>query len=285
MKKRLVLSAMVIMVLFITLTFCSCFSFISALAKDSRHASNMKNEATITGGKGISWRSELSYDESKDKDINSSGFWYIGAIPIILQNSRANSQYNGIAVMYCIQNDSYVFELALVESNDQPAGEESSFTVKNLGESGNNTWTVKYILSADGNSFNIIDLGGLKASPLRIGQYLNSDAIKDANARALAGYGSFTVKNKSSDYSITMISISGGQSKKFSQTYQVNLKPASGGLAGVLGGGSFEVGDVVAGKKVIPIGDYVLTLGWSNGKNTTQKVTITSSGSIGYYDQ
>jgi len=285
MKKKLVLSVTVVLLLLCSLTFSSCFTLISALAEDGIHASNLKKEADITGGKGISWRSELAYTASKDKNMDSSGLWYIGDIPIILQNFSADSQYNGIAVMQCIQNASYAFELALVESSDNPAGEESSITVKKLGEPGNITWTIKYVLSLDGNSFNITNLGGLNSPPLMVGQYLTSDARKDANAKALEGYGPFTVKNISSNYSITQINIRGGQNGSFTKTYQVNLSPAASGVASMLGGGSFEVGDIVAGKKVIPIGVYELTLVWSNGARTTDRVTITSSGSMGNYNQ
>jgi len=292
MKKRLVLSVTVVLLLLCGITFLSCATLIDlgatlavAAVVDGNHASNLKKEASLTGGKGIRWRSELAYDESKDKDMDSVGLWYIGDIPIVLQNLNVDSQYNGIAVMHCIQKNSYTFELALVESNDNPAGEESSITVKKLGEPDNITWTIKYVLSSDGNSFDITNLGGLNSPPLRVGQYLTPDARKDANVRALEGYGSFTVKNTSSKHSITQISISGGQNRQFTQTYQVNLSPAASGTAGMLGGGSFEVGDVIAGKKVIPIGVYELTLVWSNGARTNNRVNITSSGLIGNYNQ
>ena len=286
MKKKLVLSVTVVVLLLLySLTFFSCLGLISAVAEDAKHISNIKKEASITGGKGIRWRSELVYTESKSKDFDSYGAWYIGDIPIVFENLSADSQYNGIAIMHCNYNYSYVFELALVESNDNPAGEGSSIKVKKLGEPDNITWTIKYVLSPDGNSFNITDLGGLNSPPLRVGQYLTSDARKDVNVRALEGYGTFTVRNISSNHSITQISINGGQYRRYTQTYQVNLRPAASGAAGMLGGGSFEVGDVVAGKKVIPIGDYELTLVWSNGARTTDRVTITSSGSTGNYNQ
>jgi len=285
MKKKLISSLIVVLLLICSITFSSCFTLIAAAAEDIKHASNLNKEASITGGNGINWRSELAYNESKNKDMDSTGLWYIGDIPMFLQNLSADSQYNGISVLYFFQNTSYQCELSLVATDDKPIGEESSFTVKKLGEPENTTWTIKYILSVDGSSFNITDLGGLNSPPLRIGQYLNSEARKDANVRALEGYGTFTVKNISSNHSITMISINGGQNRRFSQTYQVNLSPAGSGVAGMLGGGSFDVGDVVAGKKVIPIGDYDLTLGWSNGAQTTYRVTITSSGLVGNYNQ
>jgi len=296
MRKKLVLSVTVVLLLLYGITFFSCSTLINlgvnlavagvqAGVEDGKHVSNLKKEAAITGGRGIKWRSELAYEESKNKDMDSTGLWYIVDIPIILQNLSVDSQYNGIAVMHSIQNKTYTLELALVESNDNPAGEESSITVKKLGEPNNTTWTIKYVLSVDGKSFNITDLGGLYSPPLRVGQYLTSDARKDANVRALEGYGSFTVTNINSNYFITQININGGRNRNFTQTYQVNLSPAARNALGMLGGGSFEVGDVIAGKKVIPIGDYELTLVWSNGVRTTHKVTITSSGLIGNYNQ
>jgi len=282
MKKGLVLSTVVLLLL-CSLTLSSCFTLISAIAQDAGHVSKLKKETAITGGNGINWRNDLVYNE--DKKENRTGTWYLNDIPVSFYTFGAESNYRGVSALHIMQNGSLYCELALIAKDDKPAGEVSTITVKKLGEAVNNTWIIKYILAVDGRSFNITDLGGLNSPPLRTGQYLNSDAVKDANAKALEGYGSFTVKNVSSNYSITQIIINGEQSLHFSRTYQVNLNPSASGAVGMLGGGSFEVGDVIAGKKVIPIGAYELTLVWSNGVRTTHRVTITSRGSIGNYNQ
>jgi len=284
MKKKIIFSLTVVLLLLCSLAFSSCASLIFAAIEEGKQLSALKKEAEITGGSGINWRSELTYDKSHSKIIASIGLWYINDISVDFLNLSKESQYKGISIMRCVQNSSYVFAFALVSKDDQPAGETSSFTIRRLGESGNNTWTIKYILSEDGKSINITDLGRLNSPPLRIGQYLNSDAQKDANKKALEGYGSFTVKNMSSNHSITQISLRGISNSTFSQTYQVNINPAASGAAGVLGGGSFQVGDIIAGKKVIPIGVYELTLVWSNGARTNEMVTITSTGLIGNYN-
>jgi hypothetical protein len=167
MKKKFILSLMVVLLV----TFSSCASLIIAVAEEGKHFSKLKNEASITGGNGVNWRSELAYNESKSKDLDSTGLWYLAGIRMHIQNLSADSQYNGISILHFVQNDSYQCELALVATDDKPAGEESSFTVKKLGEPGNTTWKIKYVLSTDGNSFNITDLGGLNSPPLMRGPY------------------------------------------------------------------------------------------------------------------
>ena len=271
MKKKIILSLTVVLLLLCSLTFSSCFTLIAAASEDGKYASDLKKEATLTGGKGINWRSEIAYDESKNKNMDSTGTWYIDGIPINFQNLSADSQYNGISIMRCIQNNSYVFTFALVETDDQPAGEESSFTIKKLGDSGDSKWIIKYILSVDGNSFDITDFGGLNSPPLRVGQYISSQANTAARNAALEGYAELTVTNMNSSLSISAISVNGNN---YSRNYQVNLRPSSG----MMPGGSYKVGDNVSGKTVVPVGNYSITVRWSNGAQSTQTASVTDRG-------
>jgi len=99
------------------------------------------------------------------------------------------------------------------------------------------------------------------------------------------GYGEFTIQNISSNHSIVQITVIGGGDKKFSQTYQVNLRPKGNSLLSM--GGSKAIGEIVGDyrKPVVPIGDYEVTLRWSNGAQSDGRVTITSRGSIANYNQ
>jgi hypothetical protein len=99
------------------------------------------------------------------------------------------------------------------------------------------------------------------------------------------GYGQFTISNMSSNHSIVQITVNGGNEKKFSQTYQVNLRPKGSGMLAM--GGSKDIGEIVGDyyKPVVPIGNYEVTLRWSNGAQTTHRENITSRGIIANYNQ
>jgi hypothetical protein len=293
MNKNLKLLGMFVLLLTLCLSLSSCFTLIATAGyliagagQDIKQNTAIKNELAQLGDRDARWRRELAYNTTKKGE--TYGNWYGMNIQGWDNDSflQIANLVNGVSVLNILRSSSYAFpNYALVSSDDKPAGETSFLTLKELGSTDNITYTVSYILSIDGSNFTITDLGGINHPILKTGTYLNSDAKKDANARVLAGYGTFTVRNISSNHSITMISINGGRDRIFSQTYQVNLSPAASGMAGMLGGGSFEVGDMIAGKKVIPIGDYELTLSWSNGAQTKERITITSSGSIGNYNQ
>jgi len=259
-----------------------------AAIQDVKQNSAIKNEASQLNGRNAKWRSELAYN--KNKKGETLGTWYGINIPGWSNESflQVVNLDNGVSTLniWSSQRSGYAgTNYALVSSDDQPAGEISSIILKELGSTDYITYIVSYFFSTDGSSLTITDLGGLNHPLLKTGTYINSDAKKSANEKILEGYGALTVANISSEYSITMISVDGGRDIKFSKTYQVNLRPAASGIAGIMGGGSFDVGDIILGKKVVPIGDYVITIRWSNGAQSTDRLSVSSRGITTNVDQ
>lgn len=279
MKKKLITLVMLVLLLAFGLSLSSCFSLVSAISRDANYASALNREASMSNN-DANWRSELSYNTYSNNDLDTAGAWYGSNIPgwttsdwINFQNLSSTGKYKGVSPLNILM---YGDVYALVSADDRPAGEESSFTLKVLGNSYGVTYTVRYILAADGNSFRIIDLGGINNHPLlKIGTYTRRNDTSGSNV-APEGYGQLSVCNMNSNLNINMIIVKGVSDISYSRSYQVNISPRSG----ILPGGSFELGDVISGKKYLPIGDYEITVHWSNGAQSSARTSVSNRGGI-----
>jgi len=271
MKNKQKLLLIVVLLIYV-LILSSCFTLGAAAVQDIKNINQLKSEAAMTSGDSPNWRSELTTRDVNNKDIISSGGWRGGAgwtsSDFMHFQNMTQEKWNGVSRIVFNKGDSF----GLVSADNQPAGATSSLTLKVLGSSDNVIYTIKYNLAINGNSFTIIDLGGIIHPLLRMGTYTSTSS--SGNNEALAGYGELTVINMNSNLSINMININGGPNNSFSKSYPVNLRPSSG----ILSGGSYKVGDVISGKTVVPIGNYEITVRWSNGVQSTQRATVSNSG-------
>jgi hypothetical protein len=89
-------------------------------------------------------------------------------------------------------------------------------------------------------------------------------------AAAREGYEELSVSNRSQNLSIISIEVRGITDPTYTRSYQVSLRPASNAI---LPGGSFDIGEDKAGKKMVPIGEYEIILRWSNGAQSTHRVS------------
>jgi len=98
------------------------------------------------------------------------------------------------------------------------------------------------------------------------------DAARAARQAEIAaireGYESLTVMNMNQSLSITAIQVRGITDPTYTRSYQVNLRPAGNAI---LGGGSFDIGEDKAGKNMVPVGEYEITLHWSNGAQSAHR--------------
>jgi len=118
------------------------------------YSSACKNDPDVK--ENPKWRNELTYANNPEFMNQKIGYWYNS-------NSQVIGFYGDFTDTSNNYNEAYFtpqFEIGLVfmlySTNDKPAGAESSFTLR-TGET--DKTTVKYILSNDGNSIEIIDFG------------------------------------------------------------------------------------------------------------------------------
>ena len=87
------------------------------------------------------------------------------------------------------------------------------------------------------------------------------------------GYGTLTVTNNNSSLNITSIYVNGNN---FSQNYNVNLRKGS----------FFYVGNEVRGAEggkitVVPLGEYNITVIWSDGRQSSTRANVRNANGIG----
>jgi hypothetical protein len=106
------------------------------------------------GGGKLRWRSELAYtDYGSD---GSNGDWKINTYESIPKITFNNSPSSGDLISI---NLGIAYTGKIIELDDKPAGQTSSFKVKlsTLATPDEGELTVKYKLAADGNSFEITE--------------------------------------------------------------------------------------------------------------------------------
>jgi len=130
-------------------------------------------------------------------------------------------------------------------------------------------------------AFAIFILLGQSCVTLTPEEQAERDAARAARqaeiAAAREGFEALTVLNRSQNLSITQIQVRGITDPSYTRSYQVNLRPATNA---VLGGGSFDIGEDKAGKKMVPIGEYEVTLLWSNNGRSTHRMRSNSTLNI-----
>ena len=92
------------------------------------------------------------------------------------------------------------------------------------------------------------------------------------------GYGGLSIQNQNDTHRITMITVNGITDRTYSRNYQVNLAPKGSGMLAM--GGSFTMGDRIEGENLLPIGEYEITIRWSNGAESRHRNSVNNSRSI-----